>query len=265
MQELKTKCRASSCFPARAATSTPSAPLYPQLIKSESEKETAEDIVDFFSAARQPEVPSPPIFPPPHTLFPHHQFRMQHLPHLFRGGESSALPGEFSASLSNRAGSGFVPDSTGISLDSIANHTRSQLNQSALLQAPLRQLPGDGNNLVTVHSPWTPGDFRNLVKEFPNIREDPEKCRDELQTVIQCYNPSWADINQLLRAVIPSEVQQRLLAKAQWPPNDPGQGADLTRARESLVTAVPEICPRKTDWTKINNCKGESPADYLVG
>ncbi|KAG6920877.1 hypothetical protein G0U57_012824, partial [Chelydra serpentina] len=204
MQELKTKCRASGCFPARAATS---APLYPKLIKSESEKETAEDIVDFFSAGRQPEVPSPPIFPPPHTVPPDHLQAGSSV--LQRQPSPPASPLQ-AASLSNRAGSGFVPDSTGISLDSIANHTRSQLNQSALLQAPLRQLPGDGNNLVTVHSPWTPGDFRNLVKEFPNIRKDPEKCRDELQTVIQCYNPSWADNNQLLRAVIPSEVQQRL-------------------------------------------------------
>ncbi|KAG6925681.1 hypothetical protein G0U57_013646 [Chelydra serpentina] len=151
MQELKTKCRASGCFPARAAISTPSAPLYPQLIKSEREEETAEDIVDFFSAARQPAVPSPSPLPPSHAVPPPDNLQagssvlqsqpsppLQVIPSssvqdaasssFLSRGESSAVPREFSASPPSGDGSGVVSDSTGISLDSIANRTRRQLN-----------------------------------------------------------------------------------------------------------------------------------------
>ncbi|XP_064424273.1 protein NYNRIN-like [Latimeria chalumnae] len=33
---------------------------------------------------------------------------------------------------------------------------------------------------------------------------------EELKTVISCYNPNWADMNQLLRVILPSELRQRL-------------------------------------------------------
>ena len=98
---------------------------------------------------------------------------------------------------------------------------------------PLRQLPGQGPNgetTITVPVPWTPGDILNLVKQFPNIREEPQKFKDELETVIHCYDPTWADLNQLMSSVLPSEVRNRLIAQATWPTQDPGIGDHLADA-----------------------------------
>ncbi|KAG6923350.1 hypothetical protein G0U57_020911, partial [Chelydra serpentina] len=194
VQDLKFKCKASEYLPTRAT-----APLYPQLVKiTDSEGETAEDIVDFFSNV--PPQQLPPAFPQAAPAGNLPTAASGSLPHVSSPGESSSSPlphqqrrtDSEPSSSSLDAGSP-DPDS---SSSPVSHHTRSQV---PTFQAPLRELPGAAGNLVVVHAPWTPGDLRNLVKEFPKVREEPEMFRDELQTVIQCYNPSWADVNQLLR------------------------------------------------------------------
>ncbi|CAM5134498.1 unnamed protein product [Eretmochelys imbricata] len=261
VQDLKHKCKASGCPPARAI---PSVPVYPQLVKTENEGEAAEDTVDFFSnVPQQPPLP-PPLpqavpandLPAAASVSPTHVSTKQIT--SSPGGGPSSSP-QKSNSDTRPPTSSPDPDPSGPRI----YHTRSQVSA---LQAPLRELPGAGGDLVIVHAPWTPGDLRNLVKEFPNVREEPEKFREELRTVIQCYNPSWADVNQLLQVVMPAEVRQRLSRQADWPDADPGIERDLREARDRLLNSIVEVCPKKTDWTKINNCKqnkGEPPADYL--
>lgn len=65
---------------------------------------------------------------------------------------------------------------------------------------------------------------------------------------------------------MPPEAQKRLTAQANWPNADPGNGQPLADAKGRLLDAISEVCPKKTDWTKISGCKqdkGELPADYL--
>lgn len=122
-------------------------------------------------------------------------------PQINLSGESSSSPALPSSQQTGEVDSDQSPgsfNSTG-SYTPIAARTRHQIAPTVqgtpLVMAPLRQLPGAGDVLVTVHAPWTPGDLKNLAKGFPKFREEPGKFKEELEIVFQCYDPSWADVN----------------------------------------------------------------------
>ncbi|XP_064415014.1 uncharacterized protein LOC135357202 [Latimeria chalumnae] len=235
---------------------TPTAPLFPQLTKKEEAEEETEDILDLCP---------PNAGPPPYI------------------GESEAVAGPSVPIINpNQTQQQAKPQTRSMKreVQQSGHSGLVTLSTSYAHQFPLWEFPGrdaEGPSIVyvpwspdaegpsIVHVPWSPTDLRNLIKDFPSIRDDPLKFQEELKTVISCYNPNWADMNQLLRAILPSEVRQRLFQVGKWPSSPPGRD-DLSTARQKLVDSIPQVCPRKTDWAKINNCrqaKGETPADYL--
>lgn len=74
---------------------------------------------------------------------------------------------------------------------------------------PLHQFLGidasGQETLVAVHAPWSPMELCNLIKKILKIK-DPVKFQEELKTVMYCYNPTWADLNQLLKGVLPRKT-----------------------------------------------------------
>lgn len=83
--------------------------------------------------------------------------------------------------------------------------------------------------------------------------------------MINCVNPTWADMDQLLGAAVPQETLIRLYDTAKWSAQ-PVQNTDIKQQRDYIFNAISQVCPRKTDWTKVYACKqfkDENPADYL--
>lgn len=129
-------------------------------------------------------------------------------------------------------------------------------------------MPGSSENVnsnlapkvIQVQIPWSQAEIRNMATSFPNICEKPGKFKEKLETIIEAYNPTWADPNQLMQAVCPKENWECLKEKAQWPAQLPE--TDLTGICLHLLTSV----TIKTDWAKIKDCKQqdrESPAEFM--
>lgn len=116
--------------------------------------------------------------------------------------------------------------------------------------------------LVQVHVPWSQTEIPNMVATFSNIRYETAKFKEELETIIEAYNTTWTD---LIHAICPKGIWERLKEKAAWPTQAPEPTA-LVNAHLQLLTNITEVCPIKTDWSKIKTCKQqdcESPAEFM--
>lgn len=49
--------------------------------------------------------------------------------------------------------------------------------------------------LVQVYVPWSQAEIRNMAASFASIQEEPAMFKEELETIIEAYNPTWADLN----------------------------------------------------------------------
>lgn len=72
-------------------------------------------------------------------------------------------------------------------------------------------------------------------------------------------------MDQLLRGVVPGETLIRLYDTAKWSVQ-PIPNTDIRSHRVSILNAIFQVCPRKTDWAKVYACKqfkDENPASYM--
>nr|XP_020653038.1 uncharacterized protein LOC110081014 isoform X2 [Pogona vitticeps] len=142
-----------------------------------------------------------------------------------------------------------------------------QLGAQPKADMPLMLAPTPDVGLAPAQPPWTPTELYQLVLRLLEIKEDPEKFKEQLRIVLACFKPTWAQAQQLLGALLEWDVQKRLFEEASWPMEDPGWSEqELVDPHRRLLEAVSKVCPRKCDWSKILACKqkkGEEPADYM--
>lgn len=240
---------------------------------SQTDNETAEDIVDVSSR-----MPSPNNHQPVHNPSMESSI-LSATPTASPQSSSQAVVTHLisTETLIHETSEEWSPPLSSLSFSSILVPGNQKCQQAVSLAVPPRsrfivpvgQLPDQGlerTATVTVHPPWTPGELHKIVREFPDIREEPEKFKRELEIVIICFNPTWADLNQFMCAVLPFEVSSNLKKEAEWPAQNPGTGPALTQAFNRLTEAVLKVCPKKINWDKIFSSKqkeGEAPTDYM--
>lgn len=92
--------------------------------------------------------------------------------------------------------------------------------------------------VIQVHVPWFQAEICNMVTSFLNIRDEPARFKEQLETIIEAYNPTWVILNQLLNVVCPKGIWVRLKEKATWPTYQPDL-ADLIALIRQHCRSVP--------------------------
>ena len=101
---------------------------------------------------------------------------------------------------------------------------------------------------------------------MPKMHGDPQRFQRELRVIVEYHNPTYVDVNALLRLIVPEGLLRQLKQTAKWPEEAPLDRDVLKDHIDHLIEAVAEVPPLKTDWGKIQACKqrvSEDPLDYL--
>ena len=52
---------------------------------------------------------------------------------------------------------------------------------------------------------------------MPKVREDPQKFQRELRVIVECHQPTYVDMNILLKLVVLEGLLRQLKQVAGWP------------------------------------------------
>ena len=80
---------------------------------------------------------------------------------------------------------------------------------------PLRDYPGAGG-VQAIYRPWG-SELRAIANEMPKVREDPQKFQRELRVIVECHQPTYVDMNILLKLVVLEGLLRQLKQVAGWP------------------------------------------------
>ncbi|KAJ1208793.1 hypothetical protein NDU88_004176 [Pleurodeles waltl] len=136
-------------------------------------------------------------------------------------------------------------------------------------QMPLREVPtatiGEEGQVTTyVYVPWLRSDLYAFTKDYPKLREEPQKWYTELNRIVAMGEFLWKDLNMLFNIIIPRDLSDDCKKVVQWPTEEPERGKGgapgkaVEKARQRVIKYIKEKVPEeKTDWSKIIHAKQE--------
>ena len=144
----------------------------------------------------------------------------------------------------------------------ITSETAKDEEYEALIGAfPLRDYPG-ARDVQAIYRPWG-SELRAIVNEMSKMGENPKKFQRELSVVVGCHQPTYMDMEILLKLIVPEGLLRQWKQTAAWPDEAPGSRDELKEHINTLIESVTEMVPLKTDWAKIQACRQRYTKDPL--
>ncbi|KAM7164670.1 uncharacterized protein RBU57_008417 isoform 3-T6 [Macrochelys suwanniensis] len=167
-------------------------------------------------------------------------------------------------------------------------------NCESQLLAPLRThfVPRGGNAGPVPrreHHPFSPGDIVLWQKSTPPFRAELQTVIKRIRTIVRSHNPSWADVNELLEALLTVDEKAAVGANClklenqnapngqqvvawprddpDWDYNDPNHWQTFLVAKETLFRALEETGKKPINWEKfhaITQKSDETPDAFYV-
>ena len=101
---------------------------------------------------------------------------------------------------------------------------------------------GEGR-LINMHIPFSTSDFYNWKVHTKESRADPEEFTNLTKKIFSTYNPTWADIQNLLTTFLMADEKSCVLLKAREPAdNEYDPGSDICRPSEQAVPGTNAGC-----------------------